>query len=124
MGYFHRQLVMDNAASGSRSTQDASLLTQEDTVSLYSEEHYEDDSDDDKKIRQANARALQKKRWLQPRRPAMVLPKLSTIFIHIVRHVTKIQLKNWVVMIVLGQSEMYKAVYVEILISQGQDKRL
>ena len=27
-------------------------------------------------------------------------------------------------MIVLGQSEMYKAVYVEILISRGQDKRL
>ena len=36
----------------------------------------------------------------------------------------KIQLKNWVVMIVLGQSEMYKAVYVEILNSRGQDKRL
>ena len=36
MGYFNRQLVMDNAASGSRSTQDVSLLTQEDTVRLYS----------------------------------------------------------------------------------------
>ena len=34
MGYFNRQLVLDKAESGSRSTQDASLLTQDDNVSL------------------------------------------------------------------------------------------
>ena len=34
MGYFNRLLVMENAESGSRSKQDASLLTQEDTVTL------------------------------------------------------------------------------------------
>ena len=44
------------------------------TVEEYELCDYADDSDDDKKIRQANARALQKKRRLQPRRPAMVLP--------------------------------------------------
>ena len=35
---------------------------------------YTEDTDDDKKIRKANARAQQKKRRLQPHRPAMVLP--------------------------------------------------
>ena len=44
------------------------------TVEEYETCDYADDSDDDKKIRQANARALQKKRRLQPCRPAMVLP--------------------------------------------------
>ena len=47
------------------------------TVEEYETCDNANDSDDDKKIRQANARALQKKRRLQPRRPAMVLP--STI---------------------------------------------
>ena len=44
------------------------------TVEEYETCDNADDSDDDKKIRQANARALQKKPRLQPRRPAMVLP--------------------------------------------------
>ena len=44
------------------------------TVEEYEKCDYAEDSDDDKKIRLANARALQKKRRLQPRRSAMVLP--------------------------------------------------
>ena len=44
------------------------------TVEEYETCDYAEDSDDNKKIRQTNARALQKKRRLQPRRPAMVLP--------------------------------------------------
>lgn len=42
------------------------------TVEEYEKCDYADDSDDDKKIRQANTRALQKKRRLQPRRSATV----------------------------------------------------
>ena len=48
------------------------------TVEEYRTCDYVDDSDDNKNIRHANARALQrklhKKRWLQPHKPAMVLP--------------------------------------------------
>ena len=40
------------------------------TVEEYQQIDYADDSDDDRKIRQANARALQKKRRLQRRTPA------------------------------------------------------
>ena len=43
------------------------------TVKKYETGDYADNSDDDKNIRQTNTRALQKKRHLQPRWPAMVL---------------------------------------------------
>ena len=42
------------------------------TVEEYETCDYADDSDDDRKIRQANSRALQKKRRLQPRRSSTV----------------------------------------------------